>query len=49
MLGYVFRGQPAAIFKVGASFCVNAWICAPLATDRDLERVSAMKKTTMVM
>ena len=22
---------------MSASFCVNAWICAPQATDRDLE------------
>ena len=23
--------------NMSASFCVNAWICAPQATDRDLE------------
>ena len=27
-----------------ASFCANAWTCACQATDRDLERVSAVKK-----
>ena len=27
-----------------ASFCANAWLCACQATDRDLERVSAVKK-----
>ena len=27
-----------------ASFCANAWICACQATDRGLERVSAVKK-----
>ena len=27
-----------------ASFCAYAWLCACHATDRDLERVSAVKK-----
>ena len=27
-----------------SSFCANAWLCASQATDRDLERVSAVKK-----
>ena len=29
---------------MSASFCANAWPCACQATDRDLERVSAVKK-----
>ena len=41
MLGYVIRGQPTVIFRVSASVCVNALICAPRLTDRDLESVSA--------
>ena len=41
MLGYVLHGQPTVIFRVSASFSVDAWICAPLLTDRDLESVSA--------
>ena len=40
-LGYVHGGQPTVIFRVGASFSVNAWICPRRSTDRDLERLSA--------
>ena len=29
---------------MSASFCVNAWICAPQATDRDLESVFVKRK-----
>ena len=30
--------------NMSASFCVNAWICAPQATDRDLESVFVKRK-----
>ena len=41
MLGFVHVGQPTVLFRVSASFSEDAWICAPRATDRDLETVSA--------
>ena len=41
MLGRVHGGQPTVIFRVCASFSVNAWTCARRSTDRDLESVSA--------
>ena len=37
MLGFAHVGQPTVIFRVSASLSQNAWICAPRATDRDLE------------
>ena len=37
----VHGGQPTVLFRVSASLSQNAWICAPRATDRDLESVSA--------
>ena len=30
--------------NMSASFCVNAWFCAPQATDRDLESFNVVKK-----
>ena len=44
MLGFVHVGQPTVIFRVSASLSQNAWICAPRATDRDLESVFVKRK-----
>ena len=41
MLVFVHVGQPTVIFRVSAGLSQNAWICAPRATDRDQESVSA--------
>ena len=40
-LGFVHVGQPTVLFRVSASFSEDAWMCAPGATDGDLETVSA--------
>ena len=46
MLGCVHGGQPTVILRVGATFCANTWThaCSRQATDRHLEKVSAVRK-----
>ena len=41
VISCVHGGQPTVNFRVSASLSQYAWICAPRATDRDLESVSA--------